>query len=130
MGAKIQQEKMSSDKSNAEQLFLVGMIASMFCWGLSWASAKVLGSYGEAISISLIRYVCTFISLLILLLVTRKNLSIKKSGLKDLIIASIILALYFYLFFKGLEEGLAGAGGVLVTILNPIISYLIMLLLS
>jgi drug/metabolite transporter (DMT)-like permease len=120
----------NSDKSNSDQLFLLGMIASMFCWGLSWASAKVLGSYGPAISISLIRYVCTFISLLILLLVTRKNLSIKKSGLKDLIFASIILAAYFYLFFKGLEEGLAGAGGVLVTILNPIISYIIMLLLS
>jgi drug/metabolite transporter (DMT)-like permease len=121
---------MNNDKSNNEQLFLLGMIASMFCWGLSWASAKVLGSYGPAISISLLRYVCTFISLLILLLITRKNLSIKRSGLKDLIFASTILAVYFYLFFKGLEEGLAGAGGVLVTILNPIVSYLIMLLLS
>ncbi len=121
---------MNNDASNKEKLFLLGMIASMFCWGLSWASAKVLGSYGPAISISLIRYVTTFISLLILLLITRKNLSIKRSGLKDLIITSIILALYFYLFFKGLEEGLAGAGGVLVTILNPIFSYLIMLLIS
>lgn len=106
------------------------MIASMFCWGLSWASAKVLGSYGSALSISLIRYVTTFISLLILLLILRKDLSIKRSGLKDLIIASIILAVYFFSFFKGLEEGLAGAGGVLVTILNPIFSYLLMLLIS
>ncbi len=106
------------------------MVASMFCWGLSWASAKVLGSYGSALSISLYRYSTTFISLLIMLLVMRKNLSIKQSGLKDLLIASSILALYFYLFFKGLEEGLAGAGGVLVTILNPIISYLLMLAIS
>ena len=106
------------------------MIGSMFCWGLSWASAKVLGSYGSALSISLIRYVTSFISLLILLLILRKDLSIKRSGLKDLIIASTILAFYFYAFFKGLEEGLAGAGGVLVTILNPIVSYLLMLIIS
>lgn len=121
---------MENESANKEKLFLLGMIASMFCWGLSWASAKVLGSYGAAISISLIRYVTTFISLLILLLITRENLSIKRSGLKDLLAASTILAFYFYFFFKGLEEGLAGAGGVLVTILNPIISYLIMLLIS
>lgn len=120
----------NSKTQNKEQLFLLGMVASMFCWGLSWASAKVLGSYGSALSISLYRYSTTFISLLIMLLVMRKNLSIKQSGLKDLLIASSILALYFYLFFKGLEEGLAGAGGVLVTILNPIISYLLMLAIS
>lgn len=106
------------------------MLASMFCWGLSWASAKVLGSYGTALSISLIRYGTSFLSLLIILLLFRKDLRIQRSGLKDLFIASIILAFYFFAFFKGLEEGLAGAGGVLVTILNPIISYLLMLLLN
>ncbi len=121
---------MEPENSNKDRLFLLGMIASMFCWGLSWASAKVLGSYGSALSISCFRFAFTFISLFIILLFLRQKLSIKRDGLKDLLIASIVIALYFFLFFKGLQEGKAGAGGVLVTVLNPIVSYLIMLILS
>ncbi len=121
---------METENSKKDQLFLLGMIASMFCWGLSWASAKVLGTYGSALSISFFRFALTFISLFIILVCMRQKLSIKREGLKDLLIASVIIALYFYLFFKGLQVGKAGAGGVLVTVLNPIVSYLIMLLLS
>jgi drug/metabolite transporter (DMT)-like permease len=121
--------KMSLD-SKKERMFLAGMILSMFCWGISWASAKVLGSYGSALSISLYRFGVTFISLFILLLFFKEKLKVERKGLKDLLIASIVIALYFYLFFKGLAIGQAGAGGVLVTILNPIVSYLLMLIIA
>lgn len=121
---------MTSEDSKNERLFLLGMVASMFCWGLSWTSGKVLASYGSALTISLYRFGITFISLLILLLFLNQKLTIQRKGLKDLLIASIFISLYFYLFFKGLYAGKAGAGGVLVTILNPIVSYLLMLILA
>lgn len=44
--------------------------------------------------------------------------------------AALMISLYTFLFFKGLVTGKAGAGGVLVTVLNPIVSYAIMLILA
>lgn len=120
---------MSSELGKSrESLFLSGMLLSMFCWGMSWASGKVLSGYGDALSIGMLRFSVTFISLLILLLLFKQKLTISKAGLIDLLMASLFIATYTWLFFKGLFAGKAGAGGVLVTTLNPIISFGIMLL--
>jgi drug/metabolite transporter (DMT)-like permease len=119
-----------SEDPKYDRLFLLGMILSMFCWGLSWASAKVLGSYSSPLTISFYRFVVSFISLLIILISFRQKLKIERKGIINLLIASVIISLYFYLFFKGLSVGKAGAGGVLVTILNPIMSYVLMLTIS
>lgn len=121
---------MREESSSDKQLFLGGMVLSMFCWGLSWASGKVLSDYGSALNISFYRFALTFVSLLLILFFIREKLVILKKGLFDLFCAAFLIALYTYLFFKGLTLGKAGAAGVLVTILNPIISYIIMLVLK
>lgn len=112
------------------RLFFIGMVLSMFCWGLSWASGKVLSGYGAIQSIALFRFVITFVSLLLILVVVKEKLSVQRKGWLDLTAAALCMALYNYLFFKGLYHGKPGAGGVLVTTLNPIISYGIMLVMS
>lgn len=121
---------MSTESSKKDNLFLMGMILSMFCWGISWASGKVLSSYGDALNISFFRFSLTFISLLLILLFTKEKLTIQLKGFLSLLIASILIGIYTYLFFKGLSSGKAGAGGVLVTTLNPIVSYAIMLIIN
>jgi drug/metabolite transporter (DMT)-like permease len=113
-----------------DRLFLLGMILSMTCWGFSWASGKALSQYGAPLTIAVLRFVVTFCSLIIILLALREKFSINKKGLPDMLLAAAVLSVYNYLFFKGLTVGLAGAGGVLVTVLNPIIAYAIMLLLA
>jgi drug/metabolite transporter (DMT)-like permease len=122
--------EMNSENSRNNNLFLVGMILSMFCWGLSWSSGKILASYGDAPGISLYRFFLTFISLLIILLIGRQKILIQNAGLKDLFLASVFMTLYSYFFFKGLSLGNAGAGGVMVTTLNPIVSYAIKIILE
>lgn len=99
----------------------------MFFWGISWASGKIMSVYGSAGDVSFFRFALTFISLLVLMLLLREKLTIKRNGLVVLLIASVFISLYMWLFFKGLSLGKAGAGGVLVTTLNPIIAYAIML---
>ncbi len=106
------------------------MVASMTCWGFSWSSGKVLAAYGDPLTISFVRFIFTFVSLFFLLLFLKNGLTIKRTGSLDLTIASILLTIYTWLFFKGLVAGKAGAGGVLVTVLNPIIAYGITLVLS
>lgn len=117
-------------KSSNQQLFMTGMILSMFCWGISWASGKVLSGYGEALNITFYRFIVTFVSIYLILLATRQKLTIQGKGLPDLLLASVLIALYTWLFFKGLFLGKAGAGGVLVTTLNPLISYSVLLLMK
>lgn len=118
---------MSEEKERSKNIFLAGMVLSMFCWGLSWASGKVLTQYGGPLEISFFRFGLTFISLLVLLAFAKESFSMQRKGLPDLLCASLLIALYTYFFFNGLVHGKAGAGGVLVTSLNPIISYAVML---
>ncbi len=113
-----------------DRLFLVGMVLSMTCWGFSWTSGKILTSYGSPLAVSSLRFLLTFISLVFILPLLKTKLSVTRSGFADLFGAAIMISLYTFLFFKGLVTGKAGAGGVLVTVLNPIISYGIMLTMS
>lgn len=118
------------ERSLGDRLFLTGMVLSMTCWGFSWASGKVLAGYGSPITIAFFRFALTFISLPFVIVLLKAKLQIQKKGLVDLILASLLMSVYIVLFFKGLAEGQAGAGGVLVTVLNPIIAYGIMLILN
>ncbi|MGC3943375.1 MAG: DMT family transporter [Chryseolinea sp.] len=112
------------------KIFLWGMILSMTCWGFSWTAGKVLAGYGTPMTISFIRFACTFLSLIPLLPILKTKFSIQRKGMFDLTMAAVMISLYTFLFFKGLVTGKAGAGGVLVTVLNPIVSYAIMLILG
>src|SRR5690349_22269467 len=117
-------------ESTQSKIFLWGMILSMSCWGFSWTAGKVLAGYGNPMVISCIRFGCTFLSLIPLLPLLKTRFVIQKKGLFDLIMAALMISLYTFLFFKGLVTGKAGAGGVLVTVLNPIVSYAIMLIMT
>jgi drug/metabolite transporter (DMT)-like permease len=120
----------NTDAAKNKKLFTLGMVLSMTCWGFSWSSGKVLSAYGGALTISFLRFGLTFISLFFILLFMKERLKINRKSLPDLLAASVLISIYTYLFFKGLMLGKAGAGGVLVTVLNPIISYFIMLVMT
>lgn len=113
-----------------DQIFLLGMILSMTCWGFSWASGKALSVYGVPLTIAFLRFAVTVVSLVFILLVMKEKFTISKNGLVDVVLAAACLSFYNYCFFKGLSVGKAGAGGVLVTVLNPIIAYGITLVLA
>lgn len=102
----------------------------MTCWGLSWTSAKVIASYGSPSTLTFLRFLFTFLTMILILAVLKQPFTIKKNGIPVLFAASICISLYTSLFFKGLTHGKAGAGGVLVTVLNPIFSYAISLLIE
>jgi drug/metabolite transporter (DMT)-like permease len=111
-------------KGNSEdKIFIIGMILSMTCWGFSWTSGKILSNYGDPLTISFLRFLVTFLSLVVILYFMKERMSISRNGYVDLFVAAALISLYTFLFFKGLTLGKPGAGGVLVTVLNPIITY-------
>jgi drug/metabolite transporter (DMT)-like permease len=117
-------------KHVAEKYLFAGIIVSMFLWGLSWPSAKVLTRYCTVINFTVYRYIVVIATMLLILPFLRVSLSVKKRGIPMFITSGVLLAIYSYFLFVSLKKGTPGAGGVLVTTLNPIIAYSIGILLK
>lgn len=117
-------------KEHEKRWLIIGTVMAMFMWGLGWPAGKIVSSYGSAISIALIRYIVIILCMLVIFLVFKISFKIDLKGLSYLIASGIILASYSYVFIAGLQKGSAGAGGVLVTTINPMFAYLIGLIIS
>ena len=116
-------------EKQARQL-LIAMIVSMVVWGISWPSNHVLTQYGTPIDLGVMRYFLVVVSLFVVLFFIKTPFKISAKGIPFLLISGILMSLYNYTFLQGLREGTAGAGGILVTTLNPIVAYGIGILLS
>src|ERR1043165_3347795 len=117
-------------KQVSQQTLVTGIIVIMFLWGLSWPSNKVLAGYCSIVNFTVYRYIIVVVTMLVLLLVLGNSFRVKKEGIPPIVISGILLAVYSFFFFKGLKNGSPGAGGVLVTTLNPIMSYTINIILQ
>jgi drug/metabolite transporter (DMT)-like permease len=104
---------------------VIGLILCMLIWGLSWPSSKILSTYATPIQLAAIRFVLNTITVLCVLLFFKIKLKIDTKGLMYLIPAALLLTFYNYLFFNGIKNGMPGAGGVLVTSITPLMTYLI-----
>ena len=106
------------------------MILSMVVWGISWPSNGVLTHFGSPNALGVFRYAFVILSLLILLVVLKIPLRIKREGILFIIAAGMLMAVYNFTFLQGLHEGAPGAGGILVTTLNPILAYALGMLID
>lgn len=115
---------------NSKNFLLIGISVSMLTWGLSWPSAKLLMNFGKPLEIAIIRFFFTFCSMLILLNIGKIKLSISKEGLPFLGISSLLVGGYSICFFNGIKHGMPGAGGVLVTTMTPLITFILGVIIS
>ena len=106
------------------------MILSMIVWGISWPSNGVLTHFGSPTAIGVFRYVFVVLSLLLLLFILQISFRIKKEGILFILAGGMLMAVYNFTFLHGLHEGSPGAGGILVTTLNPIIAYALGMLID
>ena len=106
-------------------IFYALLILSMGIWGVSWSSAKVLSGYGSALSMAFMRNTIMILAFVPFLFFSKVGFRIKASGWKRVFPAGIAFGVYALVFFSGLQHGMASVGGVLVTVVNPIVSFLI-----
>lgn len=99
------------------------MILSMVTWGISWPSNGVLATFGSAFDLGFFRYAFVVLSLGILLFFLRTKLIVAKAAIPFILIGGGLMAIYNYTFLAGLQNGSPGAGGILVTTLNPVMAY-------
>jgi drug/metabolite transporter (DMT)-like permease len=118
---------MQADK---EKFLVPALVVSMVIWGIAWPSAKYLTQFGQVIDIAFTRFVFTAIGIFILLKLLKVPLVVSKKGVPLLLLGALLMAGYSLLFFGGVQKGMPGAGGVLVTTLTPIVSYTIAMLIN
>ena len=112
-------------KHLSEKHLIAGIVISMFLWGLSWPSNKVLTHYCSVVNFTGYRYIIVMATMVLVVSFLGAGFRVQKKGIPAFIVSGLLLALYSYLFFMGLKNGSPGAGGVLVTTLNPIMAYAI-----
>ena len=117
-------------KHLSEKHLIAGIVISMFLWGLSWPSNKVLTHYCSVVNFTVYRYILVVATMLLVVFFLGAGFTIKRKGVPAFITSGLLLALYSYLFFEGLINGSPGAGGVLVTTLNPIMAYAINIIIK
>ncbi len=101
------------------------MALAMITWGISWTNAKILGDYAHPYTLMFWRFFTGAVALFPILLVLKEKLKCSLYLFKYVLLNGLFLATYNYFYFRGTQLGLAGAGGVLVTTLNPIFTVMI-----
>lgn len=101
------------------------LVFSMFLWGGGWSALKILTPHLSVDVIIFWRFFIMSLSFLPILYFLKIPLVINRSNLKY-VAASSVLNIGFMVFgFFGIKYGLAGAGGVIITTLSPVMTFLL-----
>ncbi len=114
-----------TEQGSSNKYLVPGMVISMLIWGLSWPSNKVLTNYCSVVNFTVYRYAIVIVTMLLLLKALKIGYKITTAGIPAVVASGVLLALYCFFLFKGLKSGTAGAGGVLVSVMNPVLAYVI-----
>ncbi len=105
------------------------LVSAVLSIGFSWASGIRLAPSADMADLVFIRFFCTSV-LCLPLLISRQTLKISIKEHLPTIFMALCLVCYNLLFFFGLESGLAGRRGVIVSTIPPLLTLLIVSFLS
>ena len=109
-------------------LYLI-LLSSMAIWGLSWTNAKILSDYGPSSVLAFWRFFFSSITMIPVMWLTGNNFRVTRQGMKYIITGAVFISLYNIFFFMGTDKGSASVGGIIVPTFNPIITFIISVLL-
>ena len=101
----------------------------MATWGLSWTNGKILSQYCSSSILAFWRFFLSSIFMIPVLIFTKNNFTVPSEGIKYIIIGSILIFSYNIFFFMGSNLGFANVGGVFVPTLNPIITFILSIII-
>ena len=101
----------------------------MATWGLSWTNGKILSQYCSSSILAFWRFFLSSIFMIPVLIFTKNNFTVPSDGIKYIIIGSILIFSYNIFFCMGSNLGFANVGGVFVPTLNPIITFILSIII-
>ena len=105
------------------------MLLSMAIWGLSWTNAKILSDYGPSSVLAFWRFFFSSITMIPVLWLTGNDFRVTRQGMKYIFPGAGFISLYNIFFFVGTDRGSASVGGIIVPTFNPVITFIISVLL-
>jgi len=109
--------------------FIYILIFAMLLWGAGWSALKILTAELSMEIIIFWRFFIMSLAFLPILYFLDKPLSLNIASIKY-IVGSAILNIFFMVFaFIGVKNGLAGGGGVIITTLSPVMTFILVALL-
>ena len=101
------------------------LVLSMILWGGGWSALKVLTPELSVEIIVFWRFFIMSLSFLPILLFFKTPIIINRSNLKYIAGSSILNIAFMVSSFFGIKYGLAGGGGVIITTLTPIMTFIL-----
>ncbi len=105
------------------------LVLAMFLWGGGWSALKMLTQSLPMDIIVFWRFFIMSISFLPILYFLRIPLKINSSNLKYIALSSILNIAFMVSSFFGVKYGYAGSGGVIITTLSPVMTFLLVALI-
>jgi len=110
-------------KIDGSSKLIIAMLFSMSIWGGSWTSSKVLADKAPAEVLAFWRFLLTTVSFLPVMILLKKPFKLSRKPLLFSLGGALCMVSYNEGLFLGLRYGFASGGGVLVTTLNPILTF-------
>lgn len=109
-------------------VFYLLMTLAMAGWGISWVNTKILTLYVNEYELFFLRGFIGTIVIFVVLLIGKRKVLISFKNFIFLLLSSLFMIIYMKYFFLGVKFGTASLGGVLVSTLIPINTFLLMVL--
>ncbi len=101
------------------------LILAMFFWGAGWPALKVLTYNLPVEVVSFWRFFLMIFAFIPVLIFIEKPLVFNKEALKYIIPSAVLNVLFMIFAFIGVQKGFAGSGGVIITTLSPVLTFLL-----
>jgi len=105
------------------------LILAMFFWGAGWPALKVLTYSLPLEVVSFWRFFLMIFAFIPVLIYLKKPLILKIETLKYILPSAVLNVLFMVFAFIGVQKGFAGSGGVIITTLAPVLTFLLVSLI-
>jgi len=112
-----------------DSLFILMLIVAMLFWGGGWTATKLVADDAHILVLSFWRYFVTFLALLPLVVWLKKPVRLSGRAAGITAASALFNTAFMVLSFYGVLYGMAGAAGVMITTLSPILTSLLALVL-
>jgi len=95
----------------------------MFLWGAGWTALKILTVSVSVEVLSLWRFIIMFMAFIPMVIYLKKPLHLPRKIFPYILMSSILNVLFMVFAYLGVERSTAGNGGVIITILSPLFTF-------
>jgi drug/metabolite transporter (DMT)-like permease len=115
---------MPPKKGVSVQLVLL-MVLAMVLWGGGWPALKIVTESVDVEVVTFWRFLIMFLAFIPILVWQKKPLGLSGRGALIVVSSALLNIAFMFISFWGVKVGTAGAGGVIITTLSPVLTVLL-----